>query len=309
MKTIFMGTPDFAVPTLQKLIENHEVAAVFTQPDKPKGRGQKVQYTPIKELALKYEIPVFQPEGLKNNKDIENLIKDINPDAIVVVAYGQILPKAILELPKYGCINVHASLLPKLRGAAPINWAIINGEKKTGITTMKMDVGLDTGDMLLKSEVEISEEETAGDLHDKLMYIGAELLIKTLERVEKGDIVPEKQDDNLSSYAPMLNKDMGHINWEMDFETIYNLIRGVIPWPGAFSYYDGQMIKIWKVIKQKNFICGRPGEIINVSKDGIEVACKVGSLMIKELQEIGGKRMDVASYLNGHKLEIGKILK
>ena len=309
MKVIFMGTPEFAVPTLQKLIEHYEVVAVFTQPDKPKGRGQKMQYTPVKEKALNYQIPVFQPEGLKNNKDVENLIKGINPDAIVVVAFGQILPKSILELPKYGCINVHASLLPKLRGAAPINWAIINGEKITGVTTMLMDVGLDTGDILLKKEIEILEDETAGELHDKLMQLGADLLIETLKGLENGEIVPVKQDDNLSSYAPMLNKEMGHINWNRDFKSIHNLIRGLIPWPGAFTFYDEQMIKIWKSKKKRNNICGQPGEIIDVTKEGIEVACNVGSIEIIELQEVGGKRMDVASYLNGHRLEIGKILK
>ncbi|KRQ86925.1 Methionyl-tRNA formyltransferase [Caloramator mitchellensis] len=309
MKIIFMGTPEFAVPTLEKLTEKHEVIAVFTQPDKPKGRGQKMQFTPVKEFAIKKNIKVYQPERLKNNSEVENLIKELNADAIVVVAYGQILPKSILEAPRLGSINVHASLLPKLRGAAPINWAIINGESKTGITTMLMDVGLDTGDMLLKKEVEILENQTAGELHDNLMLIGADLLIETLEGLEKGIIIPEKQDDKFSSYAPMLSKEMGHINWDRNFEEIHNLIRGLIPWPGAYSYYEDQMIKIWKSRKKNNAVCGKPGEIIEITKNGIEVACKEGSIEILELQEVGGKKMDVASYLNGHKLEKGKILK
>jgi len=309
MKVIFMGTPDFAVPTLQKLIDKHHVVAVFTQPDKPRGRGQKVQFTPVKEVAIKYNIPVYQPERLKNNQEVINIIKGFNPDVIVVVAYGQILPKDVLTLPKYGCINVHASLLPQLRGAAPINWAIINGFKKTGITTMLMDEGLDTGDMLLKREIDIREDETAGELHDRLMELGADLLLETLEKIEKGEISPEKQDDSLASYAPMLNKEMGHINWSQENEKIYNLIRGLLPWPGAYTFYDNNMIKIWKVKIGNNNMCEQPGMILNVSKDGIEVACQKGTLIITELQEVGGKRMSVEAYLNGHKLEKGKLLK
>lgn len=308
MRAIFMGTPDFAVPTLRRLIENHEVLAVFTQPDKPKGRGQKMQPPPVKEAALKNNIPVYQPQKLKNNKEVIDLIKSLNPDVIVVVAYGQILPKEILEIPKYGCINVHASLLPKLRGAAPINWAIINGFKTTGVTTMLMDVGLDTGDMLLKKEIEIKDDETAGELHDRLMTIGADLLIETLEKIKDGGIIPEKQEDSLSSYAPMLSKDMGHINWNKDNIEIYNLIRGLLPWPGAYFYYKNNMIKIWKAKIGNNNINEVPGKILDVTRDGIEIACKEGSIIITELQEMGGKRMSVDSYLNGHDIEIGSIL-
>ncbi|QCX32217.1 methionyl-tRNA formyltransferase [Caloramator sp. E03] len=308
MKIIFMGTPDFAVPTLEMLNEKHEVLAVFTQPDRPKGRGQKLQMSPVKETALKYDIPVYQPAKLKGDKESLQIIKDISPDAIVVVAFGQILPKDILDIPKYGCINVHASLLPELRGAAPINWAIIRGYKYTGITTMKMDVGLDTGDMLLKETVEIGENETAGELHDRLMGIGAELLIKTLEMLENNMIVPEKQDDSKSSYAPMLNKELGHIDWNNDSYNVYNLIRGVIPWPGAYFFYDDKMIKIWEAIKIED-ICDIPGKILDVNQEGIKIACKKGAIIIKELQEIGGKRMDVLSYINGHEIEKGKIVK
>lgn len=229
MKVVYMGTPDFAVPTLERLIEKHEVAAVLTQPDKPKGRGQKMQYTPVKEVAVKFNIPVYQPLNLKTDEECISKLKDINPDVIIVVAYGQILSKEILDIPRYGCINVHASLLPELRGAAPINWSIIRGNNKTGITTMKMDVGLDTGDMLLKKEVEIKESETAGELHDKLMEIGAELLIETLQKIETGEISPEAQIHELSSYAPMLDKELGHIDWSLDAGSIHNLIRGVTP--------------------------------------------------------------------------------
>ncbi|MCX7884353.1 MAG: methionyl-tRNA formyltransferase [Caloramator sp.] len=308
MKAIFMGTPEFAVPTLIKLIENHEVAAVFTQPDKPKGRGQKMQMSPVKERALMYNIPVYQPIKLKGDSNSLNIIKEISPDVIVVVAFGQILPKEILDIPKFGCINVHASLLPELRGAAPINWAIIRGNEYTGITTMKMDIGLDTGDMLLKEQVKIDEYETAGELHDKLMYIGSNLLIKTLHMVERNEIVPEKQDDTKSTYAPMLNKELGHIDWNKDSKDVYNLIRGVIPWPGAYFFYDDKMIKIWKADKE-NSTCDVPGKILEISSEGIKIACNKGAIIIKELQEVGGKRMDVSSYVNGHKIEKGKIVR
>jgi methionyl-tRNA formyltransferase len=308
MKVVFMGTPDFAVPTLERLIEKHEVAAVLTQPDKPKGRGQKMQYTPVKEVAANFNIPTYQPVNLKIDEECKRALYDINPDVIVVVAYGQILSKEILGIPKYGCINVHASLLPELRGAAPINWSIIRGNKKTGITTMKMDVGLDTGDMLLKKEVAINDSETAGELHDKLMTLGADLLIDTLDRIEAGNVTTEAQNHDLSSYAPMLTKELGHIDWSKDSNAVHNLIRGVTPWPGAYSYYNNTIIKIWDAEKSSSKDCKSSGEIIEVSKDGIRVACGKGSILITELQEVGGKRMRVSSYLNGHTINIGEIL-
>lgn len=308
MKIVFMGTPDFAVPTLNKLIEHHEVGAVFTQPDRPKGRGQKMQYSPVKEEALKHNIPVYQPIKLKKNIEVINLLKDMDPDAIVVVAFGQILPREVLDIPRYGCINVHASLLPQLRGAAPINWSIIRGNDKTGITTMLMNEGLDTGDILLKSEIAINENDTSEELHNKLMHIGANLLIETLSRIEKGDITPEKQQNENSSYAPMLNKELGHIRWANDSFEIYNLIRGITPWPGAHTFYKGNMIKIWKAENKNQGLYSTPGEIISLSKEGIEVACSRGSILIKELQEFGSKRMDTISYLNGHYMEKGIIL-
>lgn len=309
MKVVFMGTPDFAVPTLKRLIEEHEVIAVFTQPDKPKGRGQKMQFTPVKEVAVEQNIPVYQPTRLKKEPEYIEKLKELNPDVCVVVAYGQILPKEVLDIPKYGCINVHASLLPELRGAAPINWAIINGNRVTGITIMQMDVGLDTGDMLLKAEVEILDSDTAGSLHDKLMLVGAELLIETLKKVESGEIIPQKQDDSLSSYAPMMDKNLGHIDWSKDARDVFNLIRGVTPWPGAYCYYQDKMIKIWKceiIDDEKNYDAGK---IIKVDKDGIKVACSKGIIVIKELQEQGGKRMDASTYLNGHDVIVGEVLK
>lgn len=309
MKVIFMGTPEFAVPTLEKLIENHSVAAVFTQPDRPKGRGQKLQYSPVKETALKFNIPVYQPIRLKNDIDHIEIIKDINPDAIVVVAFGQILPKSVLDIPRYGCINVHASLLPELRGAAPINWSIIRGYSKTGVTTMLMNEGLDTGDMLLKSEININYDDTCEDIHDKLMNIGADLLLRTLSGIEANKIKPEKQQDEKSTYAPMLKKELGHIKWDRDSMEVYNLIRGVIPWPVAYTFYNGNMIKIWKAENRESGIHSNPGEILSVSKEGIEVACSRGSIIIKELQELGSRRMDTAAYLNGHNIEKGMILK
>lgn len=309
MKIVFMGTPDFAVPTLNKLIKYHEVAAVFTQPDRPKGRGQKMQYSAVKEVALEANISVYQPEKLKIDADNIDIIKNINPDAIIVVAFGQILPKSVLEIPEYGCINVHASLLPELRGAAPINWSIIRGYDKTGVTTMLMNEGLDTGDILLKSEININYNDTCEDIHDKLMNIGADLLIETLKGIESGIIVPEKQQEEKSSYAPMLNKELGHINWDRDSMEIYNLIRGIIPWPVAYTFYNGNMIKIWRAENKNQGTYSNPGEILSVSKAGIEVACSKGSILIKELQELGSKRMDTIAYLNGHNIDRGILLK
>jgi methionyl-tRNA formyltransferase len=308
MRVVYMGTPDFAVPTLEKLTEKHEVLAVFTQPDKPKGRGQKLQFTPVKEFALKKNIPVYQPNRLKQDEESIQLLKSLNPDVIVVVAYGQILQKEILDIPRYGCINVHASLLPELRGAAPINWAVIRGYKKTGITTMQMNEGLDTGDMLLKIEVEIIDDETAGELHDKLMLLGGDLLVKTLEGLENDSIKPQKQDESLSSYSPMLTKELGRINWNEDSTIVYDLIRGVTPWPGAYSFYNDKVIKIWKADKgiQGDYL--NPGEVLEITKEGIKIACKKGFILIKELQEVGGKRMSVSSYLNGHTINKGEKL-
>jgi len=310
MKIIFMGTPDFSVPTLQNIIDSkHEVIGVVTQPDKPKGRGKHMYAPPIKELARKYDIPVYQPKKVREEQFIK-ILKELNPDIIVVIAFGQILPKEILELPKYGCINVHASLLPKYRGAAPIQWSIINGEKQTGVTTMYMDVGLDTGDMLLKEVVEISEDETGGSLHDKLSQVGGKLLIETLDKIEKGTIERIKQNDEESTYAPILKKSLGNIKWSQSATEIERLIRGLNPWPSAYTVLDGKMLKIWNAevvsLKNKN---NKPGTICEIIKDkGIIVSCGEDGLLITELQLQGKKRMDTPSFLRGANIEVGTIL-
>lgn len=308
MRVVFMGTPDFAVPCLQKLIDNALVLGVVTQPDRPKGRGQKVQFSPVKELALKYNIPVYQPEKIKNDKKIIDEIKSLSPDFIVVVAFGQILTLEVLNIPKYGCINVHASLLPKLRGAAPINWSIINGDKKTGITTMMMDEGIDTGDILMQREIDIREDETAGELHDELMQLGADMILETLHGIKSGSINRIKQDDLKSSYVSMIHRDLGHINWKDNAINIYNLVRGVTPFPGSYTFYNNKIIKIWKCSILDKDYKAVPGEIIEVGKDGIIVSCGSGAIKILEIQELGGKRMDVSSYLNGHLINKGEIL-
>ena len=245
MRIVFMGTPDFAVPTLTALIEGgHEVVAVVTQPDKPKGRGKAVLMTPVKEKAIEYEIPVYQPVKVRDPEFVE-LLKTMAPDAIVVVAFGQILPKSILDLPKYGCVNVHASLLPKYRGAAPIQWAVIDGEKESGVTTMMMDVGLDTGDMLEKVVIPIDRDETGGSLHDKLSLAGGELILSTLKKMEEGTIVRTPQTEEGTCYAKMLTKSLGDIDWEKSAVSIERLIRGLNPWPSAYTMWNGKTIKIW----------------------------------------------------------------
>lgn len=309
MRIVFMGTPDFAVPALEKLIDCHQVVGVFTRVDKPKGRGQKLQYTPVKEKALENGIPVFQPKSLRMNSEALNILKELKPDAIVVAAYGMMLPKEILEMPKFGCVNVHASLLPELRGAAPINWAIIRGHSKTGITTMLMSEGLDTGDILLKEETPIGENETAGELFDRLSIIGGGLIIRTLEELEKGRITPLPQEDSESSYAPMLSKELGHINWDMDSRQVHNLIRGVNPWPGAYCFYEGRMLKILKADYAEGPEKGEPGKVLKAQKGMLEIGCRNGKILVKQIQELGGKRMDIRAFLNGHTICEGYYLK
>ena len=308
MRVVFMGTPDFSVPTLEKIIEaGHEVIGVVTQPDKAKGRGKKVLFPPVKETALAHNLPVYQPRRARDPEFIEEM-KTLNPDVMVVVAFGQILPKAILDIPKYGCINVHASLLPKYRGAAPIQWAVIRGEKVSGVTTMQMDVGLDTGDMLLKKEVLLDEEETGGSLHDKLSTLGGNLLIETLEKIEAGDIHPEKQDDSQAGeYARMLDKNLGRIDFSMPAAEIERLIRGLNPWPSAFTSYNGKTMKLWKA-KADNCGQGVPGQVIHVDKNSFTVQTGQGTLQILELQMEGKKRMDAGAFLRGCPLETGTIL-
>lgn len=305
MKILFMGTPDFAVPCLEAAVKSgHTVLGVVTQPDKPKGRGHKLTPPPVKDCALQYDIPVYQPENLKNEALLP-VLKELKPEIIVVVAYGKILPGYILDFPVYGCVNVHASLLPAYRGAGPIQWCVINGEKKTGVTTMYMAEGLDTGDMILKAETEIGEEETAGELHDRLAVMGAELLTETLRRIQQGDAPREVQDDSLSCYAPMISRETGHIDWSRDAESIRNLVRGTNPWPLCYSLYQGEPMKIIHAFAGGE-TTAEPGKILSADGRGICVACGDGrELVIDEIQMKGSKRMSVSSYLNGHKVTIG----
>ena len=312
MRVVFMGTPDFAVNTLDALVEaGHEVALVVTQPDKPRGRGKEMMMPPVKVKALEHGIEVCQPVKIKKDEEFLEKLKEISPDVIVVVAFGQLLPKTILMLPKYGCINVHASLLPMYRGAAPLQWVIINGEKVSGITTMKMDVGLDTGDMLLKEEVAIDDKETYESYHDKLAPIGAKLLIETLNGLENGKIVPIKQEGE-TCYASMIDKTLANIDWTKSAVSIERLIRGLNPAPCAFSHLDGKTVKIWDADVVENdelsaihaadapeYECGK---IVNIDKNGFCVVTGDGLLRINELQLEGKKRMDTASFLRGYKL-------
>ncbi|MEK7829288.1 MAG: methionyl-tRNA formyltransferase [Deltaproteobacteria bacterium] len=306
LRIVFMGTPEFAVPSLRALIEVGEnVVAIITQPDKPKGRGKKLTTPPVREAALKYNIPVFQPEKIKDEPFI-TAIRNFSPDVISVVAYGKILPKAILDIPPKGCINVHASILPKYRGAAPINWAIINGEKETGITTMLLDEGMDTGDMLLTEKVEIRNDDTASSLHDRLKYIGADLLIKTIKGIKSETIRPIPQDDSQATYAPMLKKEDGRIDWTMKTEEIKNLIRGLNPWPGAYTRWDGKQIKIFKAEVEAG-VKEEPGTVINISTEGIFVATGKGILLIKELQPENKNRMTASEFIKGYRIVKGQI--
>lgn len=308
MRVVFMGTPDFAVGTLQAIINaGHEVAGVVTQPDKPKGRGKNMQFTPVKEVAIASGIPVYQPVKVKEPDFIEKL-KKLDPEVIVVVAFGQILPKEILDMPKYGCVNVHASLLPKYRGAAPIQWAVIDGEKESGVTTMFMEEGLDTGDMLKKKVVPLEEDETGGSLHDKLAAAGADLLIETLKELEEGTAVRTKQDDTLSNYAKMLDKQLGHIDFMKPAEEIERLIRGLNPWPSAFTSIDGKTLKIWSATVVEKEIEGEFGEVVEVNKDSLLVKTGKGLLQLDEVQLEGKKRMEIDAFLRGYPVEVGTIL-
>ena len=299
MKVVFMGTPDFAVPTLERIIQDgHEVIAVVTQPDKTRDRGLKLQYSPVKECALKHNIQVMQPDRIKKDIEFIEKYKNLKPDVTVVVAFGQILPKDILETPKFGAINVHGSLLPNYRGAAPIQWAVINGEKVTGITTMYMDEGLDTGDMILKKELEIGEEETAGELYDRMAMLGADVLSETLKLIESGEAKREKQPEEYT-YAPMLTKETGRIDWNKKTEEISSLVRGVNPWPGAYTEINGKKIKVSKVSKADG--CGAPGSIISASsKEGLIIAALDGAIELIEIQPENKKKMLAKDYLRGN---------
>ena len=309
MNIVFMGTPDFAVPVLEKLIKKHNVLAVVSQPDKPKGRGKKLIPTPVKEFALNNGITnIFQPESIKDENVISELEK-LNADVFIVVAYGQILPEKILNMPKYRCINVHGSLLPKYRGAAPIQWSIINGEEKTGITIMYMEKGLDCGDMILKKELDILENETYGSLYEKMSNLGASALLEALELLENNKINAEKQDDSLSTYAPMIKKETGHINWENSSKDIINLIKGLNPIPMAYTNYKDEVFKICMAEEISGYNNGKLGEIIDIiNKKGFVVKTKDSAILITEMQAKGGKKMNTADYLRGHSIEKNTIL-
>lgn len=308
MNIVFMGTPEFSVSALEELIKaGHNILAVVTQPDKARGRGKEIQYTPVKEAALKYDIPVYQPKQVKDTEFV-NVLREINPDVMVVIAFGQILSKDILDIPKYGCINIHASLLPKYRGAAPIQWSIIDGEEITGVTTMYMNEGLDTGDMLDKEIVKISKKETGGSLHDKLAQVGSTLIIETLDKIEKGNISRVKQEDSESTYAKILDKKLGNIDFSMKAVEIERLIRGLNPWPSAYTKLNNKNLKIWDAEVIEKEYEGNFGEIVDINDDSLIVKTGENSLAIMSLQLEGKKRMDVVDFLRGYKLEIGQRL-
>jgi len=309
VKIVFMGTPDFSVPCLEALIEaGHDVALVVTQADKPKGRGHKLTPPPVKECAILHNISVFQPDKMKDDASFERL-QAVGADLFVVVAYGKILPERILNLPKYGCINVHASLLPKYRGAAPIQWSIIGGDKKTGVTTMQMDVGLDTGDMLLKKEVDIEDTDTGETLHDKLSLIGKEVLIETITALEEGILSPQKQDDSLSCYAPMIDKTTAKIDFSTSADEICRLVRAMNSYPYAYALYDGKLMKIIEAVpvKVKNDTA-IPGEIVSVNESAFTVKCGIDAIEVTHIQVEGKKKMAVSDYVKGNTITCGTIL-
>lgn len=305
MRIVFMGTPDFAAASLKKLIdEKYDIAAVFTQPDKPRDRGMKLSYSPVKELALENNIPVYQPTKLRDGTATE-LIKSLRPDILVVVAYGRILPDDMLEVPKYGAINVHASLLPKYRGAAPIQWAVLNGDKITGVTTMYLASEMDTGDIIYTSETEIGEFETSGELFDRLMIMGAELLDRTLRDIEAGTAPRTQQDHGKASYVKMLDKSLSPIDWAKTPREIIKQIYGLQPWPVATAELDGKVFKIYSAEYTQNKTVKAPGSVVSAGKKGIEIACLGGeTLLITELQAAGKKRMKASDYLLGHPIKV-----
>ncbi len=306
MRILFMGTPEFAEVSLKALVEdNRDVVCVITQPDKPKGRGYEMAMPEVKVYAMEKNIPVYQPDTLKD-ETILPLLQEYQPDVIIVVAYGKILPEYVLNFPKYGCINIHGSLLPKYRGAAPIQRAVIDGEKVSGVTSMYMEKGLDTGDMLIKRELPIGRETTAGEYHDALAILGGEVLLETLDALSEGKLSPQSQDDSLSTYASQLSKAEGEINWNNTSDEIYNKVRGLNPWPKAFSFIGGKRFVVDFVYKSEQ--SGKAGEVLSADKDGILVACGEGSVLIKEIKVEGKKKMSAEDYLRGHKIEKGTLL-
>lgn len=309
MKIVFMGTPDFSVPTLEALVASeHEVVGVVTQPDKPKGRGKEIHMSPVKECALQHNIPVYQPVRARDEAFVDEM-RALNPDVMVVIAFGQILPKSLLELPKYGCVNIHASLLPKYRGAAPIQWAVINGDEETGITTMMMDVEMDTGDMLEKTIVKLDPEETGGSLFDRLSLLGGDLILSTLSKLEKGEITPVPQDHEKATYVKKISKSMGDIDWTMDAVSIERLVRGLNPWPSAFTRWNGKMLKIWEAKVLPDPDVKLPcGSVISASDEGLKIQTGAGVLCVTSLQLEGKKRMDTAAFLRGYQVAAGSMM-
>lgn len=308
MKIVFMGTPDFAAGALEALIKaGHEITAVVTQPDKPKGRSGQLQFPPVKECANKYNIPVMQPKRIKTPEAIEEL-KKYEADVFVVAAFGQILSQEILDMPKYGSLNIHASLLPKYRGASPIQSVILEGEAETGITIMQMDSGIDTGDMLYTLSIGIEPKDTFETLHDKLMLLGGEAIVEALELLEEGTLVPQKQDESQSTHVKMISKEMGNIDFKKSAAEIDRLVRGLNPWPGAFTFYKGKQMKIWDVDVLTGEANALPGMVTEVTKNEIKVACGQGTVAIKELQLEGKKRMSAHDFLLGVKVVPGDAL-
>lgn len=306
MKVLYMGTPDFAAKALEAIVEaGHEVVAVVTQPDKEKGRGKQVSMSPVKECALKYNIPVLQPVRIRREESVAQL-RQYAADVYVVAAFGQILTQEILDIPRLGCINIHASLLPAYRGAAPIQWAILDGLKETGVTIMQMDAGIDTGDILMQETIAIDDTDTGESLFDKLSSLGAEAIVKALPMIERGELSPVKQDDSKSNYAKMLSKEMGRIDWSTEAEVIERYVRGLNSWPSAYTYLGGKQLKVWKA--QICDLEGTPGEVIGVDKTSITVACGNKSLKLLEVQLEGKKRMDVGAFLLGYKVDLGDSL-
>ena len=315
MRILYMGTPDIAVPTLEEIVKaGHEVIGVVTQPDKAKGRSGALQFPPVKAKAVELGIPVYQPRRVREEEFLQ-VVRDLAPDAVVVFAFGQILPQAFLDIPRYGCINIHASLLPMYRGAAPIQWVIIDGQKETGVTIMQMDAGLDTGDMLKKLIVPIAEGETGGTLHDKLMVAGGPLLLETLKEIEAGTVVAEKQTGE-TCYAAMLDKALGNVDWTISAVRIERLIRGLNPWPSAYTRWNGKTMKLWKanVLAEGSIVIGEnqdssvvPGTIVSLD-GGICVQTGEGILQITELQLEGKKRMEAAAFLRGAHVTVGEVL-
>jgi methionyl-tRNA formyltransferase len=309
MKIVFMGTPQFAVPCLQAIMDNgHEVLAVITQPDRAKGRGNKLVPPPVKVLAERHQIKVLQPEKVKTPEFVE-ILRELSPEVMVVVAFGQLLPQEILDIPPKGCINIHGSLLPKYRGAGPIQWSIINGDQTTGVTTMYMDKGLDTGDMILKQEFEILDRDTYESLSVRMADIGAQVLLDTLKLIQEDKAPRTPQDAGLATYAPMLDKNMGRIDWSKSSREIFNLIRGTYPWPGTYSFYQGKKFKIFL-----SEICNEEeeneefGKLAEVGRDYVKVSCRRGFIKIKELQFENEKRMSVEAYLRGHNMDVDTML-